>query len=139
MLARSFLTPAELKIEDGDFEALLKVLGMLERGELPWHASTSSKEGFNMDRWPSAGHSARIDEHRGSVGCIGYWAEKLGARKELSSRAIYTELYGLFFPKVDNKNYMPYKDIQPEHAAQALQNYLNTGKADWDAVLAHKR
>ena len=34
MLAQNFKTPADLKIADAEFEALVKVLGMLERGEI---------------------------------------------------------------------------------------------------------
>lgn len=37
MLAQNFKTPADLKIDDDDFEALVKVLGMFERAEVPGH------------------------------------------------------------------------------------------------------
>src|SRR5271170_4836651 len=65
MLAQNLKTPADLGIEDKWFEALLKLLGMLERGELQ-HTSTAKLKPlsddrvnpqvglFNMNRWSVA-------------------------------------------------------------------------------------
>lgn len=130
MLARTFLTPAELNISDQQFEALLKVLGMLERGELVWHkqakesgASVKNINRFNMGSWS--------DSHCGTVGCIGFWAEKIG--KVPFSPSTTMDTYDLFYNrKACNTN------TTPEQGAEALRNYLSTGKADWDDVLGHK-
>lgn len=136
MLARTFLTPAELNISDQQFEALLKVLGMLERGELVWHkqakesgASVKNINRFNMGSWS--------DSHCGTVGCIGFWAEKVGkvplkvGKVHFSSITVGTR--DLFY-----NHKACDMDTTPEEGAEALRNYLSTGKADWDDVLGHK-
>lgn len=116
MLARSFLTPTELKIRVKEFDALGKVLGMLERGEL--------NQGFVMDEWPGIGC--------GTVGCIGFWTEKLIGEEVKWYDNL--QLNNLFFINERIRNY--YDGVGPEHAAHALRNYLTTGKADWASVLA---
>jgi hypothetical protein len=35
MLANNFMTPSALGLSDVEFESLVKVLGMLERGDIP--------------------------------------------------------------------------------------------------------
>lgn len=116
MLARSFLTPEKLNISDKQFNALVQVLGMLERGELPWHKK------FDMTSWPTKGISC------GTVGCIGFWAESI-LEAEIVSKD--EELLQLFYADDFDLD-----EIKPEHAAQALRNYLGTGKANWASVLA---
>lgn len=139
MLMRSFLTPEELNISDKQFNALVQVLGMLERGELPWHCKNLIKPtdiGFNMDRW----YESEIMPECGSVGCLGYWCNKLGGH--VSRFAVKnSELEHLFYPNRNSdgsKSKLPkfYEDITPDEATQALRNYLGTGKADWAGVLA---
>lgn len=130
MLMRNFLTPAELNISDQQFEALLKVLGMLERGELIWHSAVGRGDKlktmrFNMNNWPVV--------HCGSVGCIGFWAEKIG-KVSFDVFDLTAELDDLFYNDIATINV----NTKPEEAAQALQNYLTTGKADWADVLTHK-
>jgi hypothetical protein len=66
MLAQNFKTPAELRISEVAFTALVTVLGMLDRGEI-------AAEEFHMGDWWERGHDAR-GRFCGSVGCIGGWA-----------------------------------------------------------------
>lgn len=116
MLARSFLTPTDLKITVKEFDALTEVLNMLERGEL--------NQGFVMDEWPGIGC--------GTVGCIGFWTEKLiGEEVQWWDKP---QLNNLFFINERVKN--NYDGVGPEQAANALRNYLTTGKANWATVLA---
>ena len=135
MLARTFKTPAELNLSDAEFNALVTVLVMLERDELPWHSIHEFGEGngFNMDRWPDAGYPA--GEHCGSVGCIGYWVEKVGSIGLAGNirSGERNKLYRLLFPQGTGT---AYRDIMPEQAAEAMRNYLATGEANWAAVLA---
>lgn len=131
MLARSFLTPEELNISDKQFDALVQVLGMLERGELPWHTKKAVLPldvGFNMAKWPS-----RLEGNCGSVGCIGYWCEKMGGapRWEFELNKT-TEIGKLFYPH----GFGAFATITMDQGMQALSNYLTTGKADWAGVLA---
>lgn len=136
MLARSFLTPEELNISDKQFDALVQVLGMLERGELPWHSRSlitrlPTSIGFNMDCWPQS-----TEEDCGSVGCIGYWCQKLGGdvtQEDIRSYASPYELKELFYPVEGIKSY---QRITVDEGIQALSNYLTTGRADWAGVLA---
>lgn len=78
MLANSFQTPAALGISDVEFEALEKVLGMLERGELshgPFPRAKMDREGnqFNM--------AALLDEGEcGTIGCLMGWAYHVSHR-----------------------------------------------------------
>lgn len=127
MLARSFLSPVDLKISDKQLNALVQVLNMLERGELPWHRGVSRPKdlGFNMGYWPD-----KRGKDCGTVGCIGYWTEKfLGEEFDDFPK----ELDNLFFI---NEIDIDWVDVTPEYAASALRNYLTTGKADWAGVLA---
>lgn len=131
MLARSFLTPEKLNISDKQFDALVQVLGMLERGELPWYNKDKvfpSDVGFNMAKWPSP-----LENKCGSVGCFGYWCEKLGGapRWEFELNKT-TEIGKLFYPVGFGRNF---NSVSVDEGMQALSNYLTTGKADWAGVL----
>ncbi len=126
MLARNFLTPTELDISDKQFNALLQVLGMLERGELKMHHNWRKRKRepntkyFDMGKWP--------ERHCGSVGCIGFWAEKIG---KVNMSCVPEKLDNLFYNYEATEN-----ETTTEQAAQALRNYLSTGKANWADVLA---
>jgi hypothetical protein len=72
MLAQNFKTSVDLGIEEREFDALLDVLGMLERGELVHITDPmcpTVPNGFNMADWLN-------DTACGTAGCIGGWAEK---------------------------------------------------------------
>lgn len=134
MLAQNFKTAKELKLSDAEFNALVTVLGMLERGELkhiPSHVWENEEkvEGdspiyFNMDQWHSTYEC-------GTVCCIGGSAEFFGEVSffEGGDRD-NDDLDELFYPDIDGS----YESISAEHAAQALRSYLTTGKANWSVI-----
>lgn len=132
MLAQNFKTPADLKITNAEFDALRKVLGMLERDEVP-HAPpplafknvpASEPVYFNMDSW-SAPSSC------GTVCCIGGLAEMVGNLGLGSlTRDKRPALAPLFYPKCSDHL------ITPSQAAIALRNYLTTGEPRWAEAIA---
>src|SRR5438477_12156447 len=75
MLAQNFKTPNDLMITGAQFSALLTVLGMLERGEIPYESKPCEIGGlreilplhFNLAHWRC-----------GTAACIGGWAEYVG-------------------------------------------------------------
>jgi len=144
MLAQSFLKPETLGLSDEQHAALVKVLGMLERGEIEYYrarfpdeqsctigSSRSSPSKFNMVSFYRA-------EECGTVSCICGWAEHVGGlpRRSLSSMRIWNPQLGLLFePPVLNFGAQGILDIQPDQAAVALRNYLTTGHAMWQEIL----
>ena len=129
MLAQNYKTASELGIRDIDQQALIKVLGMLERGEfIHWQTRWARKYIFNMNA-PEV-HSC------GSMGCIVGWAHYLsegaftGASKYPNWPVGLKELY---YPDESIKEI---QDITVPEAAQALRNYLTTGESRWNEVLA---
>ncbi len=112
MLAQNFLTAEELNLTDKAHAALIKVLGMMDRGELVW--TTRNKpvpNGFNM----------------GTIGCIKGWAEKVGG-DGVWIRNYMANCYvsDLFMPPAwrDGLHTL-------EQAAHALRTYLVTGTPEW--------
>lgn len=141
MLAQNFKAPADLGIEARWFEALVKTLGMLERGELRHTATAelkplcservSPEAGlFNMNRWS-------VKFQCGTVCCLGGTAEAIG---QFRFSGMPKKLIHLFHPgKEDNANLSRlggYEAITTEQAAIALRNYLTHGEARWAEALA---
>lgn len=141
MLAQNFMTAAELKLSEKEHAALIKVLGMLERGELIHADLTKARRledrpddgeiltnHFNMDQW-------RNKWDCGTVACIGGTAELVGGFRfrsgENGQLGGNLDLEELCYPNIASG----YADITPQEAAQALRNYLTTGKAKWEEVL----
>jgi hypothetical protein len=134
MLAQNFKTPSDLGISDAEFEALLKVLRMMERGEIK-----PSPEDAIFDRYQSAEPPTmfRMASTRGSADCgtaccILGWAWHLddGMGRHLfwtTNRALdelfYTNTDGIYCRN-------------PEQGAIALRNYLTFGEARWAEALA---
>lgn len=109
MLAQNFKTPTALGISDIEFESLVKVLGMLERGEI-------EKEQFDMrDVWHPCGAPA----------CLIGWAGHVSGRELFTGRRSQ-DLFLLFASR----------RATPAQAAIALRNYLTTGEANWAEALA---
>lgn len=129
MLAQNFKTPMALDIQDWEFEALLKVLGMLERGELRHvepGCSISSYQfsgQFNMALWVA-------DNDCGTVACIGGTASLIAGRKIRSRET--PGLCGLFYPCLKTD----WAKITTEQAAIAVRNYLTHGEARWAEVMS---
>jgi len=145
MLAQNFKTPANLKITDAEFNALVKVLGMLEREEIP-HAPgygdicdfvSESPTGrpepqfFNMG-FVTGKHDC------GTAGCILGWAQHV-AGDSLSFGERRGAIARLFQMGDDACNqYFPIaiQDILPSHAAIALRNFLTDGEPRWAEAFA---
>ncbi len=132
MLAQNFMSSEDLGIEHDEHKALILLLGMLERAEIPHHRPDTpaavTPTGFNMEAWRC-----------GSVACLGGWAELLmghGFKTEISENAPLDEL---FYPdereEIPGITFESLKTITPEKAAQALRNFLTEGDANWLAVL----
>lgn len=129
MLAQNFKTAADLDISKAEVDALIKVLGMLERGELEHHPSNQpdTPNGFNMGHW-----GAQTD--CGSIGCIKGWAQFSGLHVFWFVER-YSPVEGLF--QVDNIHLRPWTEITASEAACALRNFLTLGEARWAEVLSH--
>ena len=120
-------TAKQLKISNGVYEALIKVFGMLDAGEIP-------EKGFNMALWLETNGRGKT-----TCGCIGGWAESCGEIIALGDSPF--GLINLCFPsreKVRGGGSWNYSTITREQGARALENYLNTGKAKWTSILAPK-
>lgn len=149
MLAQNFMTAAELGLEPAQRDALVAVLGMLERGELV-HVRPSREElpgtalrisgprigQFNMLYWAS-------DTDCGTVHCIGGAAEVVGHLETYSldraANARYgTPLYRLLYGRTVDGRCLPHDiyDCTPAQAALALRSYLTVGEAHWELAVA---
>jgi hypothetical protein len=138
MLANNFKTPAALGITELEFEALVKVLGMLERGEIP-------DDQFTMRR---VQHPCR------TPACLCGWANHVSAGRAFplieksrplamfASTKSYTprwnelpqpvlRLFG-YGGRADDAVY----SATPPQAATALRSFLTHGEARWEEALA---
>ncbi len=132
MLAQNFKPAADLGITDLEQSALIKVLGMLERGELVNMGEFArGPNGFNMS---TPGHGC------GTPACIGGWAAflmdedqvKYVERYGWSHRSDNPALHDLFW----NEGAVELdKGATTSQAATALRSYLTTGDARWDLAL----
>ncbi len=130
MLAQNFKTAVDLGIKDAEIEALIKVLGMLERSELvpspPRYSSVPN--GFNM---LTIGHQDQC----GTVGCILGWCQYIGGESLFRDETGFVQLTegasNLFMFGVEGRG-----KVTPEQAALALRSYLTTGDANWAEALA---
>lgn len=129
MLAQNFMTAPDLKIRDDERDALVKVLGMLERAELVYMPLLEpfGPNGFNMT-W------VRNWTKCGTVCCIKGWCQTIGGIElfnPIAGRKTPTAALQLFMYSDDRR-----ENVTVEQAATALRNYLTTGHANWDEVLA---
>jgi hypothetical protein len=133
MLARNFLDASTLKVSENELQALIKVLGMLERDEFEHHTERKdirNKYGFNMGCY----HSLRSNEHScGTQGCIMGWANYFDNTtfSDISESSSDIEVLNLFYADFASR----LTSVRPEQAAQALRNFLTTGKSDWRSIL----
>lgn len=125
MLANAFLTPADLQITDAEFEALVKVLGMLEREELvrakpkPCAGLGPFTGHFNMAFFNTATEC-------GTVCCIAGTAALLMGKPFNAGRT--PQLKSLCYPLAAGPDW---EIITPPHAAIALRDYLTHGDTNW--------
>jgi hypothetical protein len=136
MLANNFMTPSALGISEVEFESLVKVLGMLERGEVP-------EDQFTMRR---VQHPCR------TPACLCGWANHVSDGRAFpgapQSRSIFgnrggyrprwdglprpvLELFGVGGRPAD-----PVYAATPSQASIALRNFLTHGEARWAEALA---
>jgi hypothetical protein len=106
-----FLSAEALGITESQRDALITVLGMMERGEI-------TEETFHMAMWC------------GTSCCIGGHASLVGGRN-LFACARPRELEGLFYPRVSGG----FRVTNPRRGALALRSYLSTGTANWQAAM----
>lgn len=129
MLAQNFLTADALGISEQERDALVQVLGLLERKELVDVKPTNKSlpNGFNMS-W--IGTQTKC----GSVGCILGWARFLSGDERLfdviNCRVGRPALSLFMF--YDERRW----SAKSNHAALALRNYLTLGKPSWDEIFA---
>ncbi len=117
MLASNFKTAQELRIPSGLHQAAIKLLGMMERGELV-DSPTPCHNGFTMT---SFWHTSRKDRAK-TTGCIAGWCHHISnGTVPLMFPAELTNP-----PRYDNHEKYPVA-----RAAQALRSYLVTGATDW--------
>lgn len=126
MLAQNFKTPADLKITDAEFDALAKVLGMLERDELQ-HVKPLQNvpNGFNMADW-------HYKQHCGSACCIGGWVQRLFKIDLAPCGGKTPALDRLFYPHQPGTRL---SQITTAQAAVAVRNYLTHGEPRWEEAL----
>lgn len=144
MLARNFMTAEALDIKEKEYNALVSVLGRLERGEIGhknfdmacpmrslWTTTTDFDGGVLF--------TSRTEEC-GTAGCIGgYVAVEMGVAP---ARYVYESdkrsgLGRLYFPRDEGAGRLVdcIHSIAPEEGAHALRNFLTTGEPCWDEVL----
>jgi hypothetical protein len=133
MLAQSFMTAEALGITAAEQAALVKVLGMLERGELrhvtEQQVRSNSDEQYG-DAFCMVWWDTRHDGYRcGTICCIGGWAERVG---NLEFVKMDKSLKDLFYPDSNKGGW----EATPAQAATALRSYLTTGEPRWAEALA---
>jgi len=128
VLAQNFKTAKELGLADVELEALVKVLGMLERGEIV-------REEFHMGHFR---HECR------TPACMCGWAHHISAGKafpeltcSLGPMILYrrfsgalVELFRLTAARGSGG------EITPAQAAIALRNFLTHGEPRWAEAMA---
>jgi hypothetical protein len=141
MLSRAFLTARKLHLRKAEYEALISLLHMMERGEIV-HAPMSVTEYgcpkpdkytglFNMRAyWAQASENPEC----GTIACIAGASDLLfGTHFVDDYKRRTSELHDLFAPH--EIEIARYYDITVAQATQALSNYLTTGDACWYEVL----
>lgn len=145
MLAQNFKTPADLGITDAEFDALFKVLGMLEREEIPYApgygdicrdvpdspTNRPDPKFFNM--------GFVTGEHEcGTAGCILGWAQHIAGRTlDFGDRkGAIARLFQMGADACNESLPVSHENILPSQAALALRNYLTHGEPRWAEALS---
>jgi hypothetical protein len=131
MLAQNFKTAAELGVNEAEMSALIRVLGMLEREELPHDPNCETERG-DAFRMNGLWHGNEC----GTVGCIaGHVAAQVSKGTEYRFAQEFQDrneqLADLCLPIESELS-----EITPSQAASALRNFLTLGEARWAEVLA---
>jgi hypothetical protein len=144
MLAQNFLR--DPKISDAEFEALIKLLGVMERGELV-HVKVSDPDAWYKNparRKPLFNGTFNMGQvftlsDCGTAGCIAgacdmAFGTKFAPRGNLRFDDIPISLLNLFCPDDIEQDQWP--AITVPQAAAALRNYLTIGNPRWSEALA---
>ncbi|HZO44461.1 MAG TPA: hypothetical protein VFB68_01135 [Xanthobacteraceae bacterium] len=136
MLANNFMSPSALGLSDVEFESLVKVLGMLERGEI-------GDDQFTMRRvqhpcrtpaclcgWANHVSGGRAFPLETKPGFMVFSKSTSGPRWGSMSRPVQ-ELFGYGGRATD-----PVYLATPPQAATALRSFLTHGEACWAEALA---
>jgi hypothetical protein len=136
MLANNFMTPSALAISDAEFESLVKVLGMLERGEIP-NAQFSMRRVQHPCRTPaclcgwanhvSGGRAFPLDAKPGPT----IFSDVIYAPRWREMPRALRDLFGYGGRAAD-----PVYTATSSQAALALRSYLTRGEARWAEALA---
>lgn len=142
MLARPFLSAETLGLSEDQRSALIKVLHMLERDEIPFLEHNYEQYVFRnkINQMQPITHFnmalVYAPQDCGVAGCIKGWAEQVGGVnfRIAEQPQSYGELSRLFmmFGSDAAGRIKDMQQIQPQEAARALSNYLITGKANWN-------
>lgn len=121
MLANNFKPAVDLGISDDALEALIKVLGMLERGEI-------GADKFNM--------MFIGNPECGTPGCLLGWVRytDIDSHHELVDRTTSKD-YDVALSTLFYTRYSANYNITPEQGAFALRSYLTTGSPNWEEAL----
>jgi hypothetical protein len=138
MLAPNYMTANELRISDELHAALIKVLGMFERGEMEFAEYNDGflsnvRTGFNLAvGWAHT--------ECGTVGCYAGWASifmGVDYSDALTNYITTPGIANLFFGGCHTKRpKFALSTVNIEQATHALRNYLITGDPRWKEVLA---
>lgn len=132
MLAQNFLSATDLGVTEVEKEALITVLGMLERGEI-------DDDHFKMSNFWK-------EEACGTVGCLCGWANFVSGKKAFpmimsyaleggtnatpAKNSLTSEVRKLFWIGLENwpRRLTP---VTAEDGARVLREFLQTGKSTW--------
>jgi hypothetical protein len=132
MLAQNFLTAEDLCLTEQAHAALIKVLHLLDCGELK-HVKLERDTCFFKDSTePNAFNMASFE--CGTAHCIGGWARVFMDKVPMRDKVDKGGLYRLFYPPQHFQvpGAPKYHDITAEQAACALRSYLITGQPHWE-------
>lgn len=134
MLAQNFKTAIELGLSEIEHTSLIKVLGMLERGEIPRELFNMNTTGGGIEGkwWTTPSMEC------GSPACICGWARHVsGVKPRIFDGSVngwdnYSiGLKNLFQMGGDCTDGSPIDAWSTEEAAIALRAYLTTGRPVW--------
>jgi hypothetical protein len=124
MLSKTFLTAEELRINPIMYDALVKVYWLLVDETIP-------EKLFDMGDIAGPKIDAK-GKPCGTAGCLLGWAMAVDQRAEWYDPAPNVcPINSLFYPSPSIGAY----GAERAHGAQALHNYLTTGKANWRGVM----
>lgn len=125
MLAQNFKTATDLGLSDIEFESLVKVLRMLECGDIKPHQFAMFTTG-DMDWW----NDQRLE--CGTPACICGWARHISGskpfRKNMDNYPVGLQSLFCMGSKSEGG---PIDYHSTEEAALGLRNYLRTGHPCW--------